>query len=203
MSALESQVELRSEVDLAADVVAELLVSGFLKGSTADDFRRLARCVGIPVEAIRSAVVNRRHEPYVIPRGRTARQPVTKAPGPVRLVTQQVGNVRRRRMVTRMDGGHEVRRCSRCREWLPVDQFDVKDKRTGRLWSVDRVCKAEYQRERYLHVTKAKALNAARLTFCWSDADVVELVCTVCRQPVVVGDMVVGETDVKHTRCCE
>jgi hypothetical protein len=201
MSALPQEVAARSEVDLAADVVAELLVSGFVKGSNADDFRRLARCVGIPVEAIRIAVVNRRTEPYVIPRGRTDRQPVSQAPGPVRLVTKQVGTARRRRMVTRIDNDQEVRRCSRCHEWLPIDQFDVKDKRTGRRWSVDRACKADYQRERYLHASKAKALNAARLEFRLGEDDDVELICTVCEKPLHVGDQVVGETELAHVTC--
>jgi hypothetical protein len=103
--------------------------------------------------------------------------------------------------VQRIENGHETRRCSKCREFLPLSEFSVKSKRTGQLWSMCDDCRRVYQRERYLHVAKVEALNAARLVFRWTESDEVELVCGECGQPIVDGDLVVGQAELDHARC--
>lgn len=97
-----------------------------------------------------------------------------------------------------------MRRCSRCKKLKPAttEHFYVKVPRTGQLTSMCHPCRREYQQERYLSVEKLDALNRARLVFEVVEGDaVVGLVCASCGEPIVAGEKVHGEAELRHEGC--
>lgn len=79
--------------------------------------------------------------------------------------------------------------------WLAPEDFDLKDKATGKRKAWCRKCTLRYQRERYAKVgTKVIAVELLEGDGCLGQK------CLVCAKPFHVGDVVAG-TDLRHDKC--
>lgn len=207
MSAQETPVTYRSERAVAADAVWALFEVGLLP-KTPEMVARVARATSLRPGDLREARWRREGGRTTQPRDavvidrewdtEVARQKADACKAPHR---PNVGPaIAARRIVSTPEPGR--RRCSRCHEVKPEDDFAIKDRRVGSRKSMCRPCMRVYQRIRYLSVEKVKLMNVAglRFTICESD-NVTGLVCTKCSVPVRAGDEVEADAALRHTVC--
>lgn len=94
------------------------------------------------------------------------------------------------------------KKCAICRKLKPIDDFYVKNPRTGARHSYCDPCRQEYQRNRYLSVKKTDVLNEVGLEFVIGESDeTVGLACTACGRALEVGQRVVGHASLHHVEC--
>lgn len=92
-------------------------------------------------------------------------------------------------------------RCGKCTQVKPEADFPIKDQATGRRRTACQPCWNAQQRVRYLSVEHTERLNEVGLEFVLGEVDGVKLVCQDCKQPIVAGQDVRGETILRHKRC--
>lgn len=98
--------------------------------------------------------------------------------------------------------GQEKMYCPACGNDLLVVHFEKRADRPGQRRTICRGCRRDASRDRYLSVSKQKAMNVARLTFVLSgDEAKMELRCIDCGEELVAGDEVEGRTQLSHTSC--
>ncbi len=97
--------------------------------------------------------------------------------------------------------GEGTRRCARCQEVKADDEFPVKNHRTGQRRSYCIPCYKEQARERHLSVSMRDQLGGVGLEFKITDGDDITLHCSECDKPLVVGDLVNGESVLRHANC--
>lgn len=86
--------------------------------------------------------------------------------------------------------------------WWPQTAFVARTDRPGKFTSQSRNCRALYQRARHLKVGVAADLNRLGIKFVLTGTDqAIGLACSICDQPLRVGDEVHGLTDLWHAEC--
>lgn len=92
-----------------------------------------------------------------------------------------------------------LRRCPGCAQTLPVTKFDRKTSKGRQLKSRCRSCTKRYQRDRYLTIRKAVAMDAALAFFTALDGDaVVGMTCPECDKAIQAGEQVSLEAAPRH-----
>lgn len=93
--------------------------------------------------------------------------------------------------------------CGRCGDVKPIDEFDMRADRPGRRHTICTPCRLTRQNARYLSVSKAAALEEARIAFVVDEADeVIGLRCATCDKPFRTGDHVLGDlAEPVHDSC--
>lgn len=186
----------RTEVDVAADTICALLSDGLVP-VTPESIVRCARATGVPVDAIKRAWY--RHQ-----RG------YTPSPRPVELLDQHAEAVKatvhslNREAVRRANPIPGIKRCARCGELKPYDDFakaSVKSK--GLRHSFCRPCSADYARERRARGRELGLLQAIRAHLA-ADSPFVGDECPVCGVALAAGDEVTAhDVIVGHAACIE
>lgn len=192
----------RTERQLAADVVVILIVHGVI------DRRRwnghqLAVTVGVSIEELDDAV--RRHQTE----GLDALMPGdgTFAVGqqPTRNEEHETRNEERD---TRKPSAHPgERRCARCGEWFPLEEFaraTAGDPRPldGYRRKMCPVCFGEFERGHFIAVKHADALNEVVAFLTTEPPDeIVGDVCPHCDLPIEAGDDVEIVGVSRHVKC--
>lgn len=193
MSAAERMLRQRTEVEVAADVVACILESGIVKRD-AVTVAAMARAAHVPVGDVKEAwrrVQDGKYEPPVQrPIDAEAHEP-----------PPHLRSANRTRWL-RKNPAPGMRRCSRCQATKPNEDFGIKNPRTGQRKSMCRPCEHDYQRTRYLSVSKVNMMNAVGLTFVVTEGDDVHgLACVDCGAPILVGQTVCGRAELRHAEC--
>lgn len=88
-----------------------------------------------------------------------------------------------------------TRYCPRCEDWLPKDQFEVKDPKRGTLRFCCKPCWTEYQRERYVAANK----RAIIIEIIEGD-EIIGATCNGCGKPIQLGQMVAASV-FRHEEC--
>jgi len=194
----------RTEVEVAADTLAALISAGLLRPH---QHERAASAAGIMMGELAAAVARRKMRGDNPPRRRTVElhpQPppkltvVPEAAPTTKQRTRRAWNVRQPEPEATEFG------CSRCHETKPIEQFSWRSDNKHLRWTVCDDCRRERGRMHYLSVGKLKAMNAARLTFTVATGDnMVGLTCLDCGHKFRVGDVVHGETGLRHEACPE
>lgn len=215
----------RGELQMAADVLARLFTTGALANQAAV-MKHAAKLVGVPLELLRVAILALKDEQYRPPAGaepdvvigngdggmvglpascrpsRPAAARTASSPATLAAYARRRGVPAARPNERTNQDGTMSRLCTKCHRWLPLDRFGVKVKSTNGRWYLCRECRVAYQRDRYLGVEKVAAMNAARITFTVAEGSgAIGLGCTVCGQPIAVGDVVSGTAHLTHTAC--
>lgn len=106
-----------------------------------------------------------------------------------------------RRTKTLAPGRKDVKRCSKCDTWKPLDDFNVANRRTGKLNGWCKQCTSIYQRARYISAREMGLLGAARALLTEGHPFVGSL-CPCCGEPLVVGQEVsVADLELRHADC--
>lgn len=186
----------RNEIELAADVLWRLFDVGILP-QTAIMVARVAKETGVPSSALQQA--SRR--PFREPSARRIPPSVAPITAPAPSTSRNLDRANKKRFDAKNpEPGQRI--CSRCKETKPVEEFDIKNRKTGQLKSFCRPCVKEYQADRYLSAAKAEALNTARLEFTVAEGDgVIGLSCLDCGAAVAAGDVVWAKAGLHHRVC--
>jgi hypothetical protein len=202
----------RTERDVAAEVIARLLKGGVLSRSPAV-VARAAAAVGVPVGLIRekwavdglatvpfdgTLVAQDQELPTAALTSLPSRMGAPAAPRykPGYHPNSRAENEARRAKKEPVPG---KRTCSgKCGQLKNLDQFGVKDKRTGALCAWCKECMRAYSKDRYLSSKKLEKLGPV-LRFILEDGDEhAGMICPDCRQPCCIGDEVIATDAVLH-----
>lgn len=100
------------------------------------------------------------------------------------------------------EGHSGERRCVRCDEWLPVEQFDRRDPGDPRPAKMCRICAGEFERDHFVAVKKAKPLHQVIAFFTATRGDAyVGRVCGKCGEPLVLGQCITLQSEPVHAKC--
>lgn len=184
----------RTEQDVVADAIWRLFARKLLPNKP-----HVARyaCAAVGITAADLDAARERHT-----RG-DVKLPDLRAVRPVELVANAgtATEAATRAKVSKKNPTPTTRRCSRCGLVQSRTAFNVKNRARGSLKSWCRSCQREYQHERYLSVEQGQRLRHV-LRFVVRDGDqCVGANCPVCRETIVIGDSVQGETRLQHVRC--
>lgn len=196
----------RTERECAADALYLLIVAGHIRPDV--KMADLCRTVGVTLADIAAAGARWQHHDRLKPRPsmRAAPDPATiAAPADWRPKPGGTGNAQSiPSHVRRTNPAPGLRRCPKCKETLPVTEFDRKSAKSNTLRAFCRPCDKTYQRERYLTVRKALAVGQAVAMFRVIDGDgVIGMPCTECLRQIVVGERVTLEAAPRHAHCDE
>lgn len=194
----------RTEIEVAADTVLALLTAGIVPTHMR---ARATDTAGLMPGDLEAAVQRRRKRGFVAPRRvGTVKTPELQSVAPLAPVVSM------KRPGGNRSGGARSRqpapeattmRCGRCDESKTIAAFDLRADRPGVRWTVCNQCRHRRQADRYLSVSKEKALTAARVEFVVEAGDgIVGLVCSDCGKALAVGDVVTGVTELTHARDC-
>lgn len=180
--------DLRTERQIAADILLKLIVEGFVRQSSKQS---AAAALGLNYDDMEAARVRQRAGGYRPPGGAA---PVSRA-------KKAVGHTAR---VARAHPAPGVRHCAGpCGRDLPEDHFNWKDQAKGYRKSYCQLCDRAIARNRYLSVGRESQLTAAGLRFEVHEGDDVgDLVCLHCGHQIVVGDRVILNVGVYHESVC-
>jgi ribosomal protein L34E len=212
----------RTELEVAAAVIVQL-VEGGVMSSRPEMIARAAHVLGVPLAAIGAAVRDRRVHGYRPPLwGHPAAQPgqnVTAPPttrvsssadslsdvdGGVPVPTVESQRPCNRASFIAKNPERGMRLCSRCGPSAgpkPIDQFRVKNKKTGNrmAWCID--CGKDLAAERYVAASEAGIVNFARAHLQPGSPFIGEL-CPACDRRLEAGDQVEGaDVVLRHVRC--
>jgi hypothetical protein len=219
----------RTELDVTATTVAKLLDAGVL-GRNPETIQRAALAVGVGVRDIRDAWARCRNAvAWPTPSVRPIADPPAPVqpppppapePEPERVPEPPVERQREptsgswdsttataaSRKTKAWAGANPEpgkRRCARCKDVKPVDEFPIKNQATGTRRSYCTPCWLLNQRERYLSVERVGQLDAVGLTFTLSAVDEVGgLRCKKCGGALFDGQEVRSHpTLLEHVVC--
>ncbi len=186
----------RTEVDVAADVLARLLREQVITLGMREHATRL---LGLQTGEVTEALTRRGWLP---PRRVTVRaKPMpTVVPAPVPKQTRSKFDNGRRRNADE----HGNLWCNGCRQYLDPEQFSPRADRPGHRKSRCRGCCSLDQARRYLSVSKLAALEEARIEFVIDEAsELVGMLCAGCGDPLVAHDLVRVHGRPRHGSCPE
>lgn len=188
----------RTEVDVAADVLARLLREQVIPlGMREHATRLLGLQTGEVTEALtrrgwlppRRVTVRAKEHPVPEAHARAAAGPKPRGPRPGR-----------KRKVD-ADGNLW---CGGCEEFHPPEAFPFRADRPGKRTSRCRAARSLDQARRYLSVKKLAALDAARIEFVVDEhSELVGMVCAGCGQAIVADDLVNVTGRPRHGTCPE
>lgn len=193
----------RSEIQVAADTVLRLAMAGMFRADV--QVRAICAAAGISSSSLtyaRARTTARHYDQVVAPGRRKAsildgvsayaadnewRPKARRADGRQNTTASTV----------RADG---TKWCPGCESWLPLIEFDRRDA-SGRPKSRCRPCARDYQRRRYLHLSRQKALAVGEFVLRAADDDVVGTACARCGDPFCEGQPVVLLGSLLHAAC--
>lgn len=186
----------RTEVDVAADVLARLLREHVIPLGMREHATRL---LGLQTAEVTEALTRRgwlpprrvtvRAKEHPVPEStvRAARAPAPQGPRPGR-----------RRKVD-ADGNLW---CGGCEEFHAPEAFPFRADRPGKRTSRCRAARSLDQARRYLSVKKLAALEQARIEFVVDEAsELVGMVCAGCGEPICADDRVAVDGAPRHGSC--
>ena len=180
----------RSEVEVAASVVAQLLEARVLERDPAS-LAAAAEKVGVSVSDVRKAWYGIQDWGYRRPTARSTA--TTEAPPPK--------TPRRPRQKRSLTGVPDSKRCSRCKLVKPIDEFAPRTDQNGRKpWCDD--CRRAYQRERYLTVEARDKVNAVLRFLVQEGDECVGGLCPRCSRPFAIGDELATDAVALHHAVC-
>lgn len=184
----------RTEVDVAADVLARLLREQVIPLGMREHATRL---LGLQTGEVTEALTRRGWLP---PRRVTvrAKEMPTAAPAPPPKRTRSKYDNGRRRKINA--AGEYL--CNGCGEYLDPEQFSPRADRPGHRKSKCRACCSLDQARRYLSVRKLAALEQARIEFVVDEAsELIGMACAGCGSPIVAEDRVTVDGAPRHGSC--
>lgn len=187
-----------------AEAVMQLVSEG-LMDRTPETVRQIALTLGLEVRELRDAWWRIERAGFTAPRPEAAAALVTAAPR-VTVDLEQQRRSRQRRGWAEANPTPGMRRCARCGMVQPEELFPWKDGTRRSRRSYDSDCWKAKQRERYVSVSKEKALNAVGIAFLLTEGDDLgrSLCCMECGVPLKAGDHVEGrKVALRHVDCEE
>lgn len=173
----------RREIDVAAEVAAQLHVVGLLADASP---AALAQTLKIPVRLVRSAQGRVHDNGYVAPRT---------------VPDSSHGNARRRPANKREHDGDTHKQCRRCNRQLPVEEFRPRaDANSRRPWC--RACEKTYKAERYLSVRVGEHFGTLLRLILVEGDPMVGQPCQRCGGALVVDERVeADDVTLRHQQC--
>lgn len=195
----------RTEVDVAADTIARLVLDGILDRA---NITTAEQRTGLLPGETRAAIDRIKRTGWTAPRRIEAppgynTPPAPPAPPARSDLPSTFGDTGARRSRGVSSIPQATRRCARCTDLKPVTEFAAKDS-TGRLRSFCIPCMKAYQRSRYLSRSAIERLAEAGLTIKANDTGAIEaFTCTVCGDAIGHEDAEASVlfTGFHHARC--